>query len=212
MTGPGTEKSDSVPAALSKNEFVIRAKSAKRIGYDVLNHMNRTGEVPMRMRQAKRQPPGNGRLMLAIGGPAKRQPPGNGRLKLQFGGYATRDEQIKAQERRAMGEEPEKPAAPAAPATTGRTGSEMELAIREERRKDNPLKSIPRWFGYSKGGKSGLRSGYASGGKAHPGFKAVAAKIGKNPNIRNPGAVLAAASRRASPAAKRANPRLNRVK
>jgi len=48
--------------------------------------------------------------------------------------------------------------------------------------------------------------------KSHPGFKAVEREIGKNPKIRNPGAVLAAASRRASPAAKRANPRLNRVK
>lgn len=48
--------------------------------------------------------------------------------------------------------------------------------------------------------------------KAHPGFKAVAAKIGKHSGIRNPGAVLAAATRRASPAAKKANPRLKRVK
>jgi hypothetical protein len=47
---------------------------------------------------------------------------------------------------------------------------------------------------------------------AHPGFKAVAAKIGQKPGIKNPGAVLAAATRRASPAAKRANPRLKRVK
>lgn len=47
---------------------------------------------------------------------------------------------------------------------------------------------------------------------AHPGFKAVAAKIGQKSGIRNPGAVLAAASRKASPAAKRANPRLNKVK
>lgn len=46
----------------------------------------------------------------------------------------------------------------------------------------------------------------------HPGFKAVAAKIGKEPGIRNPGAVLAAASRNASPAAKRKNPTLKRVK
>lgn len=48
--------------------------------------------------------------------------------------------------------------------------------------------------------------------KAHPGFKAVEAKIGKEPGIKNPGAVLAAASRKASPAAKRANPRLKKVK
>ena len=48
--------------------------------------------------------------------------------------------------------------------------------------------------------------------QAHPGFKAVAAKIGRESGIRNPGAVLAAATRRASSAARRANPRLNRVK
>jgi len=47
---------------------------------------------------------------------------------------------------------------------------------------------------------------------AHPGFKAVAEKIGREPGIRNPGAVLAAATRKASPAAKKANPRLKRVK
>jgi hypothetical protein len=46
----------------------------------------------------------------------------------------------------------------------------------------------------------------------HPGFKAVEAKIAQNPKIRNPGAVLAAASRGASAKAKRANPRLGRVK
>lgn len=48
--------------------------------------------------------------------------------------------------------------------------------------------------------------------KAHPGFKAVEAKIGRESGIRNPGAVLAAASRKASPAAHKANPRLNKVK
>ena len=48
--------------------------------------------------------------------------------------------------------------------------------------------------------------------KKHPGFKAVEAKIGKEKGIRNPGAVLAAASRGASKKAKKANPRLKRVK
>lgn len=48
--------------------------------------------------------------------------------------------------------------------------------------------------------------------KDHPGFKAVEAKISKESGVRNPGAVLAAASRKASPAAHKANPRLNRVK
>lgn len=49
-------------------------------------------------------------------------------------------------------------------------------------------------------------------GNAHPGFKAVEAKIGREKGIRNPGAVLAAATRNASPKAKAKNPRLNRVK
>lgn len=48
--------------------------------------------------------------------------------------------------------------------------------------------------------------------KAHPGFKAVEAKIGKEKGIRNPGAVLAAASRKASPAARAKNPNLKKVK
>lgn len=47
--------------------------------------------------------------------------------------------------------------------------------------------------------------------KAHPGFKAVEAKIARQPGIRNPGAVLAAKTREASPAAKKANPRLKHV-
>jgi hypothetical protein len=47
---------------------------------------------------------------------------------------------------------------------------------------------------------------------AHPGFKAVAARIARRKGVRDAGAILAAATRRASPAAKRANPRLNRVK
>lgn len=56
------------------------------------------------------------------------------------------------------------------------------------------------------------RDGVLHNESAHPGFKAVAAKIGHESGIRNPGAVLAASTRRASPAAKKANPRLNRVK
>ena len=47
---------------------------------------------------------------------------------------------------------------------------------------------------------------------AHPGFKAVAAKIARQPGIHNAGAVLAARTRAASPAAKKTNPRLKRVK
>jgi hypothetical protein len=52
----------------------------------------------------------------------------------------------------------------------------------------------------------------SQGGSAHPGFKAVEKKVAKTPGIRDPGAVVAAAARKASPAAKRANPRLKRVK
>lgn len=46
----------------------------------------------------------------------------------------------------------------------------------------------------------------------HIGFKAAEAKVARNPKIRNPGAVVAAAARNASPAAKRRNPRLKNVK
>lgn len=50
--------------------------------------------------------------------------------------------------------------------------------------------------------------------KAHPGFKSVQASIAKRGGYskQRAGAILAAATRRASPAAKRANPRLKRVK
>ena len=48
--------------------------------------------------------------------------------------------------------------------------------------------------------------------KAHPGFKAVQSKIqGEGYSKKAAGAILANASRHASPAAKKANPRLNRV-
>jgi hypothetical protein len=50
--------------------------------------------------------------------------------------------------------------------------------------------------------------------KKHPGFKAVQARIAKKQGIsrERAGAILASASRKASKAAKRANPRLKRVK
>ncbi len=50
--------------------------------------------------------------------------------------------------------------------------------------------------------------------KAHPGFKAVAAKIASKEGVSKgaASAILAASSRKASPAAKAANPRLKRVK
>lgn len=50
--------------------------------------------------------------------------------------------------------------------------------------------------------------------KAHPGFKAVQAKIAKKKGISKDraGAILAASTRGASKAAKKANPRLKKVK
>jgi len=47
----------------------------------------------------------------------------------------------------------------------------------------------------------------------HPGFKAVQSKIeGEGYSKKSAGAILANATRHASPAAKKANPRLNKVK
>ena len=50
--------------------------------------------------------------------------------------------------------------------------------------------------------------------KKHPGFKAVQAKIASKEGVSkdSAGAILAAASRKASPAAKRYNPNLRKVK
>lgn len=51
-------------------------------------------------------------------------------------------------------------------------------------------------------------------GKSHPGFKAVQSKIAAKQGIspKRAGAILAASTRNASAKAKKANPRLNRVK
>lgn len=50
--------------------------------------------------------------------------------------------------------------------------------------------------------------------KSHPGFKAVQAKVAKSEGVskERAGAIVAASSRGASAKAKRANPRLKRVK
>lgn len=50
--------------------------------------------------------------------------------------------------------------------------------------------------------------------KSHPGFKAVAGKIASKEGVskQRANAILASASRKASPAARKSNPRLNRVK
>lgn len=50
--------------------------------------------------------------------------------------------------------------------------------------------------------------------KAHPGFKSVQSKIAKQEGVSKnaAGAILASATRKASPAAKKANPALKKVK
>ena len=50
--------------------------------------------------------------------------------------------------------------------------------------------------------------------KKHPGFKSVQSSIAKKEGVsmERAGAMLAASTRRASPGAKKANPRLKRVK
>lgn len=50
--------------------------------------------------------------------------------------------------------------------------------------------------------------------KKHPGFKAVASKIASKEGVskKAAGAILASATRKASPAAKKANPMLAKVK
>ncbi len=55
---------------------------------------------------------------------------------------------------------------------------------------------------------------FKKGGAAHPGFKAVASKIAAKQGVSKEAAsaILASSSRKASPAAKKANPRLKRVK
>ena len=44
--GPGTSTSDSIPAWLSNGEFVIRTAAAERLGYGVLDYINRWGRFP----------------------------------------------------------------------------------------------------------------------------------------------------------------------
>jgi hypothetical protein len=56
------------------------------------------------------------------------------------------------------------------------------------------------------------RKGRRNVANAHPGFKAVQKKIAKKYGMKRAGAILASASRKASPSAKKANPNLKKVK
>lgn len=44
-SGPGTSTSDSIPAMLSTDEYVVNAANAKRVGYDFLDHINSGGKI-----------------------------------------------------------------------------------------------------------------------------------------------------------------------
>ena len=46
IRGPGTTTSDSIPAMLSDQEYVLRAAAVQAIGVDRLHYMNRHGELP----------------------------------------------------------------------------------------------------------------------------------------------------------------------
>ncbi|MBV9528323.1 hypothetical protein [Sphingomonas sp.] len=44
--GPGGDTADNILTPSSRDEYMIRASSARAIGYDVLDHMNQTGALP----------------------------------------------------------------------------------------------------------------------------------------------------------------------
>ncbi|HEX8773255.1 MAG TPA: hypothetical protein VF735_06580 [Pyrinomonadaceae bacterium] len=46
VDGPGTETSDSIPAWLSKREFVVKARSVRSVGVGVLRYINSFGRLP----------------------------------------------------------------------------------------------------------------------------------------------------------------------
>ena len=67
IRGAGTNTSDSIPILASDEEFMVKAKSAKKIGLDNLNYMNRTGELPnreMNQFQAINSNPSNGATII----------------------------------------------------------------------------------------------------------------------------------------------------
>ena len=55
VEGPGTERSDSIPARLSDGEFVVTSKAADKIGPDNLQGMMEQAELESDMDEVKRQ-------------------------------------------------------------------------------------------------------------------------------------------------------------
>jgi hypothetical protein len=69
IIGPGSSTSDSIPINASADEFMIRAASARKVGYDVLEHINDHGKLPgfaSGGRISRR--PSNDRIVPAAGG------------------------------------------------------------------------------------------------------------------------------------------------
>ena len=64
------KNTDTVPAMLTPGEFVIKKKSAKKIGYGKLNQMNKTGKVNTK-KEAK-MPQGKGTYGSKVGRPPKK--------------------------------------------------------------------------------------------------------------------------------------------
>ncbi|ENU80006.1 hypothetical protein F975_01758 [Acinetobacter sp. ANC 3789] len=46
VRGAGTETSDSIPAMLSNNEYVLKASAVKQLGVSTLDYINQTGKLP----------------------------------------------------------------------------------------------------------------------------------------------------------------------
>jgi len=47
VRGPGGERDDKIIAALSNNEFVVKASTAQKVGFGNLEHLNKNGFLPM---------------------------------------------------------------------------------------------------------------------------------------------------------------------
>ena len=77
---------DTVKAILTPGEFVIKKKSAKKIGYDKLNQMNKTGNVN---NKETKMPQGIGTYASKVGRPSKKAKgykDGGKAKKMQIGG------------------------------------------------------------------------------------------------------------------------------
>jgi hypothetical protein len=98
--------------------------------------------------------------------------------------------------------------------TSGDTTTNQRLMERKKGGSTKLAKLAPPYDKVTRADVLKGRGVFKSGGSAHPGFKAVQSSIAKKQGVSKQaaGAILAASTRNASAAAKRANPRLKRVK